>query len=36
LAGLNVDRFIAKIEDSAFATWGIGKSRAQGVIVKEE
>ncbi len=28
VAGLNVDRFVAKIEDIAFATWGIEKSRA--------
>jgi hypothetical protein len=27
IAGLNVDRFIAKIEDLAQATWGIQKSR---------
>ncbi len=27
IAGLNVDRFVAKIEDIAFATWGIEKSR---------
>lgn len=29
VAGLNVDKFIAKIEDIAQATWGIEKSRAQ-------
>ena len=28
IAGLNVDKFIAKIEDIAQATWGIEKSRA--------
>lgn len=28
IAGLNVDRFIAKIENIAQATWGIEKSRA--------
>lgn len=28
IAGLNVDRFISKIEDLAKATWGIDKSRA--------
>jgi len=27
IAGLNVDKFIAKIEDIAQATWGIEKSR---------
>ena len=29
VAGLNVDKFVAKIEDIAQATWGIEKSRAQ-------
>lgn len=28
IAGLNVDRFMSKIEDIAQATWGIQKSRA--------
>ncbi len=28
IAGLNVDKFISKIEDLAQATWGIEKSRA--------
>lgn len=28
IAGMNVDKFIEKIEDLAQATWGIGKSRA--------
>lgn len=28
IAGLNVDKFISKIEDLAEATWGIEKSRA--------
>ena len=28
IAGLNVDKFIAKIEDVAQAVWGIEKSRA--------
>jgi len=28
IAGMNVDKFIAKIEDIAQATWGIEKSRA--------
>jgi hypothetical protein len=28
VAGLNVDRFVAKIENIAEATWGIEKSRA--------
>jgi uncharacterized YccA/Bax inhibitor family protein len=28
IAGLNVDKFIAKIEDVAQATWGIEKSRS--------
>jgi hypothetical protein len=28
IAGLNVDKFISKIEDIAQATWGIEKSRA--------
>lgn len=28
IAGLNVDRFISKIEDLAKASWGIDKSRA--------
>ena len=27
IAGLNVDKFISKIEDIAQATWGIEKSR---------
>jgi len=27
IAGLNVDKFITKIEDIAQATWGIEKSR---------
>lgn len=27
IAGLNVDKFIAKVEDIAQATWGIEKSR---------
>jgi hypothetical protein len=28
IAGLNVDNFVAKIEDIALSTWGIQKSRA--------
>ena len=28
IAGMNVDRFIEKIEDLAHATWGIGRSRS--------
>ena len=28
IAGLNVDKFVAKLEDIAYATWGIEKSRA--------
>ena len=28
IAGLNVDKFIAKVEDIAQASWGIEKSRA--------
>ena len=28
VAGMNVDKFVAKIEDIAQATWGIEKSRA--------
>lgn len=32
IAGLNVDKFIAKVEDIAQATWGIEKSR----VAKEE
>lgn len=28
VAGLNVDRFLGKVEEIAQATWGIGKSRA--------
>lgn len=33
IAGLNVDKFISKIEDIAQASWGIEKSRtAKGVI----
>lgn len=30
IAGLNVDKFISKIEDVAQAAWGIEKSRASG------
>jgi hypothetical protein len=30
IAGLNVDRFIEKVEDLAQAAWGIKKSRASG------
>jgi hypothetical protein len=30
VAGLNVDKFIAKIEDFAHKTWGIEKSRSAG------
>lgn len=29
IAGLNVDKFVAKIEDVAMAVWGIDKSRAR-------
>jgi len=36
VAGLNVDQFIAKIEDIAFATWGIEKSRAAQRETKKE
>lgn len=32
IAGLNVDKFIAKVEDVAQAAWGIEKSRASRVI----
>lgn len=28
ISGMNVDKFIEKIEDLAQATWGIGKSRS--------
>ncbi|WP_208451361.1 hypothetical protein [Burkholderia gladioli] len=31
IAGLNVDKFIAKIEDVALAVWGIDKTRAQAI-----
>lgn len=30
IAGLNVDKFIAKLEDVAKTTWGIDKSRTSG------
>jgi len=30
IAGLNVDKFLAKIEDVAQAVWGIEKSRSRG------
>lgn len=30
IAGLNVDKFIAKLEEIAKATWGIEKSRSSG------
>jgi hypothetical protein len=30
VAGLNVDKFVTKIEDLALTTWGIDKSRAAG------
>jgi hypothetical protein len=30
IAGLNVDKFISKVEDVAQAVWGIEKSRASG------
>jgi hypothetical protein len=30
IAGMNVDKFIAKIEDLAKATWGVEKSRSSG------
>jgi hypothetical protein len=31
VAGMNVDKFIAKIEDLAQATWGIEKSRSSSI-----
>lgn len=31
IAGMNVDKFIAKIEDIAQTVWGIDKSRANGI-----
>jgi hypothetical protein len=36
VAGLNVDKFITKIEDIAQATWGIEKSRTAVKSSKEE
>jgi hypothetical protein len=33
VAGLNVDKFIAKVEDIAQASWGIEKSRSSGIEV---
>jgi len=36
IAGLNVDKFIAKIEDLAQATWGIEKSRTAQRKEKEK
>ena len=36
ISGLNVDKFIAKLEDIAHATWGIEKSRANQDKKKEE
>lgn len=35
IAGLNVDKFITKIEDIAQATWGIEKSRTAADSMKE-
>ena len=35
IAGLNVDKFVAKLEDIAHATWGIEKSRANQDEKKE-
>ena len=35
VAGLNVDKFIAKVEDIAQASWGIEKSRAGSQMEKE-
>ena len=36
IAGLNVDKFLGKIEDIAQATWGIEKSRARTDTKEEE
>lgn len=36
IAGLNVDKFIAKIEDVAQAVWGIEKSRSANTPDKKE
>jgi hypothetical protein len=37
IAGLNVDKFISKLEDLAQATWGIEKSRtAKGIENKDQ
>lgn len=36
VAGLNVDKFITKIEDIAQATWGIEKSRTASEASKED
>lgn len=35
IAGLNVDKFITKVEDIAQAVWGIEKSRSASVAVNE-
>ena len=35
VAGLNVDKFVLKIEDLALTTWGIDKSRAAGGAGKD-
>jgi MFS family permease len=35
IAGFNVDRFVAKLEDIAHATWGIEKSRANNASLKD-
>lgn len=36
IAGFNVDKFVAKLEDIAHATWGIEKSRVNQDKKKEE
>jgi len=36
VAGLNVDKFVAKVEDIAQATWGIEKSRTSAPEPKKE
>lgn len=36
VAGLNVDRFVEKIEDVASSLWGIKKSRVQGTQIAKE
>jgi hypothetical protein len=36
IAGFNVDKFLAKIEDVARAVWGIEKTRASNFVADEK